>query len=597
MSRQLSEPEAHSPSPVQQDSLAVEGLPLRRMRSVSDTHLPSSFAYPVSPSRDQRSSQPSVHPYSPPQSPEALQQQHQQQQHPYQQQQQHSDPELYNSELNSSSSILLHDDFELLDFASMNSKDRIAWEKKNRELHRLFKSIDENDLYVDDFSCALQKDILIQGKLFITTSNLCFYANIIGFITTLVIPFADISSMEKKMAAFIVPNAILVKTRQTKYFFTTFISREKAFEIMVGVWKSQLGGALSHEHTSSGEGSQTIETDIVREIQSATHADPTSELLRQQQQQQLPLTASPTGVIPPSIRVSSVPPRPSDARSNSVPIASSAAAPLDDGDAGRNPQIERRSTTTSDKLVPGSVSSVEEVTDNEVEPGRKGGVRGALQSILRRRTTSNKTDGASSSNERSEKQANGTKSVASSSPRAILPILSSAERRMSSTPPAKNGAVVSSAVPELRPPAQTPTKPLAAEAPRIVLTSSQGAQSAAVPPSMERESSAASASASRPSAAPSRRLSSHSIGHDKTDPASDSKSGRRQLSNTGTASQYFFGIGHSQPITQRHEMRALQKQKQIVVIVLVGCVGVCLTMALTSLMMLWRVGGMLDRPL
>ncbi len=31
---------------------------------------------------------------------------------------------------------------------------------------------------IPDYSCALQKDILVQGRLYITQSYICFYANI-----------------------------------------------------------------------------------------------------------------------------------------------------------------------------------------------------------------------------------------------------------------------------------------------------------------------------------------------------------------------------------------------------------------------------------
>lgn len=34
-----------------------------------------------------------------------------------------------------------------------------------------------------DFGCALQKEILVQGRLYVSEHHLCFYANIFGWVT------------------------------------------------------------------------------------------------------------------------------------------------------------------------------------------------------------------------------------------------------------------------------------------------------------------------------------------------------------------------------------------------------------------------------
>jgi hypothetical protein len=44
------------------------------------------------------------------------------------------------------------------------------------------------------YSCALQREILAQGRLFITTKRVAFHANIIGWITNVLIIFSLISS-------------------------------------------------------------------------------------------------------------------------------------------------------------------------------------------------------------------------------------------------------------------------------------------------------------------------------------------------------------------------------------------------------------------
>jgi len=45
----------------------------------------------------------------------------------------------------------------------------------------------DNDLKVvpspTDYGCALQRDILIQGRIYISENHVCFHANIFGWVT------------------------------------------------------------------------------------------------------------------------------------------------------------------------------------------------------------------------------------------------------------------------------------------------------------------------------------------------------------------------------------------------------------------------------
>ena len=71
-----------------------------------------------------------------------------------------------------------------------------ASEKRNIEFHMLFRSAPEDDPLMEgistmyetctdlaDYSCALQKEILIQGRLYLTRNHLCFNSNIFGWVT------------------------------------------------------------------------------------------------------------------------------------------------------------------------------------------------------------------------------------------------------------------------------------------------------------------------------------------------------------------------------------------------------------------------------
>ena len=90
---------------------------------------------------------------------------------------------------------------------------------------------------IDSFLCAYLDGILLQGKMYITASFLGFYSHfnsstILGKVTILKIPISTIISLSKEKSAFIFDNSINLKTSEKDYFFTSFISRDQAFQIL-----------------------------------------------------------------------------------------------------------------------------------------------------------------------------------------------------------------------------------------------------------------------------------------------------------------------------------------------------------------------------
>lgn len=47
----------------------------------------------------------------------------------------------------------------------------------------------------------------------------------------------DILNLEKKMTAFVIPNAIQVTTRATKYTFASFLSRDNTHDVIHNIWR------------------------------------------------------------------------------------------------------------------------------------------------------------------------------------------------------------------------------------------------------------------------------------------------------------------------------------------------------------------------
>ncbi|KAH9885421.1 hypothetical protein C8Q73DRAFT_749210 [Cubamyces lactineus] len=145
----------------------------------------------------------------------------------------HSGQDGYSDEDGSSDSDELDldpDDIPVTGFA-------VASNKRNQDFHELFPTVPEGDYLIEDYGCALQREILIQGRLYISENHVCFHANIFGWITDLSIPMSEVTSLEKRMTAFVIPNAIQLSTRTAKYTFTSFLSRDTTFDVLYNVWR------------------------------------------------------------------------------------------------------------------------------------------------------------------------------------------------------------------------------------------------------------------------------------------------------------------------------------------------------------------------
>lgn len=90
-----------------------------------------------------------------------------------------------------------------------------------------------------DYSCAWQKEILIQGRMYISGNYLCFHANFLKWETRLTLHFRDIVLITREKTAKVIPNAIEFKNNKNeKYFFASFATRDKTFATISKIWKT-----------------------------------------------------------------------------------------------------------------------------------------------------------------------------------------------------------------------------------------------------------------------------------------------------------------------------------------------------------------------
>ena len=117
--------------------------------------------------------------------------------------------------------------------------DRPASESKNSNFRLKFGLPDSQ--YIDDeFSCAISKDILLHGRMYIAPLYLCFYSKIFSHRTMEVIPFQYVTAIEKKNTSLFIPDAIEVTANRNghkeKYFFASFQKREEAVLKLRQLW-------------------------------------------------------------------------------------------------------------------------------------------------------------------------------------------------------------------------------------------------------------------------------------------------------------------------------------------------------------------------
>ncbi|NXD07130.1 GRM1C protein, partial [Nothocercus nigrocapillus] len=115
-----------------------------------------------------------------------------------------------------------------------------TYKYRSEEFKRQFSHLPESERLVVDYACALQKDILLQGRLYLSENWLCFHSNIFRWETTISIALKDITFMTKEKTARLIPNAIQIATKGEKFFFTSFSARDRSYLSIFRLWQNVL---------------------------------------------------------------------------------------------------------------------------------------------------------------------------------------------------------------------------------------------------------------------------------------------------------------------------------------------------------------------
>uniref|UniRef100_G1Q6R0 GRAM domain-containing protein n=1 Tax=Myotis lucifugus TaxID=59463 RepID=G1Q6R0_MYOLU len=83
-----------------------------------------------------------------------------------------------------------------------------TYKDRNEEYRRQFTQLPDTEKLIADYACALQKDILLQGRLYLSENWLCFHSNIFKWETT--------------------------------FFFTSFGARDRSYLSIFRLWQNAL---------------------------------------------------------------------------------------------------------------------------------------------------------------------------------------------------------------------------------------------------------------------------------------------------------------------------------------------------------------------
>uniref|UniRef100_A0A8C2XQZ5 GRAM domain-containing protein n=1 Tax=Capra hircus TaxID=9925 RepID=A0A8C2XQZ5_CAPHI len=104
--------------------------------------------------------------------------------------------------------------------------------KYNQQYHKLFKDIPLEEVVLKVCSCALQRDLLLQGRLYISPNWLCFHASLFGKDIKVVIPVVSVQMIKKHKMARLLPNGLAITTTSQKYVFVSLLSRDSVYDML-----------------------------------------------------------------------------------------------------------------------------------------------------------------------------------------------------------------------------------------------------------------------------------------------------------------------------------------------------------------------------
>ncbi|XP_034027053.1 GRAM domain-containing protein 2B [Thalassophryne amazonica] len=127
--------------------------------------------------------------------------------------------------------------------------------KSNCQYHKIFKEISKDEQLRQSYTCALQKDILYQGRMFVSDHWICFHSKVFGKDTKIAIPLVSVTYIKKTKTAILLPNALVIATTNDRYVFVSFLSRDNTYKFLISICLHLKKSPCSSPILSSAENS------------------------------------------------------------------------------------------------------------------------------------------------------------------------------------------------------------------------------------------------------------------------------------------------------------------------------------------------------
>ncbi|XP_016312051.1 GRAM domain-containing protein 3 [Sinocyclocheilus anshuiensis] len=150
-----------------------------------------------------------------------------------------------------------------------------SFKSHNKTFHKLFPEVPETEDLEHVHTCALQKEVIYHGKMYLSSQHICFHSSVLLKDTKVMIHMSSVQSIKKKHTAKIVPNAIAVITTDGhKYLFVLFLNREACFKLL-----QSLCAQLQMESSSWKSSTPDVEIDTISS-QSSLEENPENHSIR-----------------------------------------------------------------------------------------------------------------------------------------------------------------------------------------------------------------------------------------------------------------------------------------------------------------------------
>lgn len=127
-----------------------------------------------------------------------------------------------------------------------------SYPKHNKTFHKLFPEIPEGEYLTETFTCALQKEVLYHGKLFVSENNVCFHSSVLLKDTKVVIPVSSVREVKKHNSALSMLSIQVADGE--KYSFVSLRNRDICYRLLQAVCSLAQGESVtSSPHLSSAE--------------------------------------------------------------------------------------------------------------------------------------------------------------------------------------------------------------------------------------------------------------------------------------------------------------------------------------------------------